>query len=255
MYESLFQQLDRAASAKRKAWWEAYLKGATAFRGVDMANIRGLVHRWREEYELANKPDHEQVDIALTLCRAKYSEDKMAGLLLLAEALLIEKRLNMTRDLPQFARLFADGHIADWNLCDWFCVKLLGPWIEREGMPLALELANWTKADVIWQRRAGLVCFEPLMNQKQNYIPYLALILVACERLVQDQARFAQTAVGWLLRELSANEMDKVKDFLDIHLALFSAESLRYVTAKMVPSEQRKWRQERVRLRPPNRRG
>jgi hypothetical protein len=58
-------------------------------------------------------------------------------------------------------------------------------------------------------------------------------MLSTCGQLVARQPRFAQTSNGWLLRELSLAECDRVFGFIDQHLPLFSLEGLRYATEKM----------------------
>jgi 3-methyladenine DNA glycosylase AlkD len=45
--------------------------------------------------------------------------------------------------------------------------------------------------------------------------------------LIRREERFAKTAVGWVLRDLSKHDSAVVKDFVDQNLRYFSAESLR----------------------------
>ena len=51
--------------------------------------------------------------------------------------------------------LFEQGHIADWNTCDWFCVRVLGPLAEQQGEACARAIAAWKDAPTLWQRRAA----------------------------------------------------------------------------------------------------
>jgi len=60
--------------------------------------------------------------------RLSLSEDKLAGILILAEHLLVEVGVE---DLPAFRALLSDRHLGDWSSCDWFCVKVLGPMLVR----------------------------------------------------------------------------------------------------------------------------
>jgi hypothetical protein len=76
----------------------------------------------------------------LLLTRIK---DKLAGVLFLQEILLPEGALDWRSDLPRFVRIFDGGYIRYRNVCDWFCVKVLGPLAaprDREAvLPEALE--------------------------------------------------------------------------------------------------------------------
>jgi 3-methyladenine DNA glycosylase AlkD len=47
------------------------------------------------------------------------------------------------------------------------------------------------------------------------------------ERLLRRDERFAKTAVGWILREISKYDSAKVTAFVGEHLLYFSVESLR----------------------------
>ena len=61
------------------------------------------------------------------------------------------------------------------------------------------------------------------------------MVLEICAATVQCQERFAQTGTGWVLRELSRAEPERVIAFLEVNARLFSAEGLRYAIAKLPP--------------------
>ena len=131
---ALQERLEGQADPSTKAWWERYLKHAIAFRGVKMADIRARLHAWLgEEAVTRTLTPAEQKELALELLREVYSEDKLAGILLLQEVLLPAGAVDWRTVLPQFAALFRDGHICECNTCDWFCMKVLGPLAQREG--------------------------------------------------------------------------------------------------------------------------
>jgi len=44
--DALAGRLEAVATARSRALWEKYLRGAVAFRGVPMGEIRKAVHRW-----------------------------------------------------------------------------------------------------------------------------------------------------------------------------------------------------------------
>lgn len=161
--------------------------------------------------------------LALTLLRQKHSEDKLAGILML-------QKLDLgLRDVRDLGALFERGHIADWSTCDWLCVKVLGPLIQRHGRPMAEAIAEWRHSGNLWQRRAAGVAFVNIVKHGQ----YTDLVLEVCAVTVRSPERFAQTGTGWVLRELSVAAPDRVAAFVRAHRQEFSAEGLRYATAKL----------------------
>ncbi len=63
------------------------------------------------------------------------------------EILLPTGALEWTTGVPRFARLFDEEHISDWNVCDWFCVKVLGPLVAQQGQPCARAIVAWREAN------------------------------------------------------------------------------------------------------------
>jgi 3-methyladenine DNA glycosylase AlkD len=228
-------RLEEKSNPKTKAWWEAYLKHQVPFRGVKMGDVRSVLHQWYADRELSARlsPD-EQKALALRLFQEAHSEDKIAGILFLQEILLPAGGIDWRDDLDRFADLFAQGWINDWNVCDWFCVKVLGPLVQQEGVVCARAISGWRHAESLWQRRAAGVAFVNLASAGEaNFSGFTRLLLEVCGTTVQDRARFAQTGTGWVLRELSRVEPERVIGFIESYICHFSAEGLRYATEKL----------------------
>ena len=222
-HASLRQQLTAKADPKTKAWWENYVKDSAPFLGVKMADVRAVVHRWYEA-EVADELNPEtHLDLALSLFAGETTEEKLAGTLFLQEILLPAGALRCDRDLDRLAELFTAGQIYDWNVCDWFCVKVLGPLIKEEGESCARSIAAWHTAENLWQARASLVAFVPVAEQTDYY----PLIETACATLIRRPERFAKTAVGWILRDISRQDPAFVERVVEANLPHFSTESLK----------------------------
>ena len=233
---ALQQRIESQARPETKAWWESYLKHAIPFRGVPMAGIRAALHAWLRDETLHDAAPEQQLDLALSLIRERYAEDKLAGILMLQEIVLPAGGIHWERDLPRFAALFGEGAIYDWNTCDWFCVRVLGPLAEREGEACARAIAAWRSADNLWQRRASGVAFVNLARKGDAFFPgFVEMVLEICAATVQSPERFAQTGTGWVLRELSRAEPERVADFVARHVERMSGEGLRYAIAKLPP--------------------
>jgi 3-methyladenine DNA glycosylase AlkD len=230
---ALQHRLAAASDERTRLWWERYLRGAVPFRGVPMARIRAAVHAWWKDEAFDEFPPLARKELAYALLRERAAEDKIAGVLVLREILLPELGL---RDLPALRALFADGSIADWNTCDWFCVKVLGTLVQRspERERIARRIAGWHRAETVWQRRASVVAFVNLAPRGEaNFPGFTSMLLESCAAVVRGKERFAQTAVGWSLRELAQAEPRRVEAFIREHLARLSPEALRAATEKM----------------------
>ena len=226
--EQLIDELQAAlagvASEKTKQWWERYLKGAIEFRGVGIPRIRELLGPWRQQTGLADRPDDEQLRLALALFEEPLAEDKLAGILYLQ--LYLADRLPWERLLPEYTGIFERRLIFDWNVCDWFCVRVLGPTLVEHGEPFARALSAWKDADYLWQARASLVPFIKVAADVRFY-PYVESI---SSTLIGRPERFAKTAVGWVLRDVSRHDRDLVDGFVRTHARHFSLESVRNAT-------------------------
>lgn len=231
----LKRRLGRAATDRARAFWTRYLRGTARFRGVPMAKVREHVHRWWSDHELGDHPAAVGKRIALALIEQPMTEDKLAGILILQELLGDQLRAG---DLPAFARLFAAGHLADWNIVDWFCMKVLVTLADRAPgrADTARALAQWRLADTTWQRRAACLAFTKLAPHGDREHPGLTeLVLLVCATVVWSSERFDQTAVGWVLRELSRAEPARVEAFYRRHARLMTKECARYAVAKFPP--------------------
>ena len=217
--EEIAAALEVEADGSTRDWWERYLKGAAEFRGVKMATTRRIVNEAVERHDLAPRSDAaDLVELALGLMGEHYSEDKLAGVLVLAEHALPVLDASVIQAL---ARPLSDGSVHDWNVCDWYCVKVLGPLVvadEGDVERRTRRVAAWSESDALWQRRAGVVAFvNHAATEPELFGGFTELLLEACATNAGDDRRWSQTSVGWFLRELSRREPVRVEQFLQDH--------------------------------------
>ena len=213
--------LEAEASLKTKLWWEKYLKGKISFRGVSIPKNRELLISWRKANAIDTWALENQLDLALAFFGESMAEDKLAGILFLQEFLF--DKLPWEILINRYVKLYTDKLIFDWNICDWFCVRVLGPTIKKHGEPCAKAIAFWKDAEYLWQARSSVVSFVKVASKKQ-YFPY---IQQASSILIKREERFAKTAVGWVLREISRVDTIFVEDFIKNNLPYFSKESMK----------------------------
>jgi 3-methyladenine DNA glycosylase AlkD len=132
--------------------------------------------------------------------------------------------------------LFQKELIFDWNVCDWLCIRVLGPLIEANGGAAARAVSVWKSASNLWQARASVVAFVPLTNIPE----FQPLWLEACSVIIRREERFAKTGVGWILRELSKSNEEQMLRFIHAHIRWLSKESLNNAIKYLDPQEKKR---------------
>ena len=235
LIKSFQQELEKSASPKTKAWWEGYMKHVILFRGVGIPTIRELLADWRIRTGLDNSSKEAELSLALTFFEGSFAEDKLAGVLYLQDYLL--QKFDWIELLPQLEQLYHKKLIFDWNVCDWFCVRVLGPGILMWGMAYTEAIAKWNDASYLWQARSALIPFIKVAAEKKYY----PLIKQIGSTLIQRDERFAKTAVGWILRDISKYDLIFVSDFMEKQLVYFTIEVLKNATKYFEETQKKNW--------------
>ncbi len=162
----------------------------------------------------------------MALFAGDHTEEKLAGTLFLHEILIPSGAVHYDHDMARFAELFDSGKIYDWNACDWFCIRVLGPLVASNGRPCADRISKWRDAENLWRARASVVAFVHVAHESAYY----PAIGESCRVLIRRPERFAKTAVGWILREISKHDEPFIRQVIEQNIPDFSAESLRNAT-------------------------
>jgi 3-methyladenine DNA glycosylase AlkD len=113
---------------------------------------------------------------------------------------------------------------------------VLGPLVEQQGEACARAISGWREPNSVWQRRASVVSFANLAREgDQNFSGFTEMVLDNCSHLLGSQERFAQTGVGWVLRELSRSDQGRVIVFVEANVDRFSREALKNASKYLPP--------------------
>lgn len=197
------------------------------------ASPRACILTWWTDHGLGEHPPVVGKRIALALLEHTRADARQAGIVVLHELLTEHLRVS---DLPSFEAMFARGALADGSLVDSFGVKVLGTMLHRvRGRgEVARGIAAWRSADTMWQRRAACVAFTAVAPQGDAALPgVVQLIFTLCSTVVWSPESVDQTAVGWLLRELSRAEPTRVEAFVRRHARFMSRECVRQAIEKL----------------------
>jgi 3-methyladenine DNA glycosylase AlkD len=196
--------------------------------GTGQRALRTTVDRWWVDHELAQIPAAASKRVAVALLEQQDRDAQHAGVVVLGEKLADDLR---GADLAGFAKLFSSGCLADGTVVDAFAIKVLGTLLHRVRgrQDVARALAAWRAAEYVWQRRAVCVAFTALAPQGDSALDgFTRLALAVCATIVWSPDRVDQTAVGWLLCELSRAEPTRVEAFVRRHARFMSREGLRH---------------------------
>lgn len=207
------------ADEKRKLWFENYIKHDTKYRGVEIPTIRTELKAWYKEENIDELPLDFQLDLALSFFEVEYAEDKLVGILFLQ--LYLYDKFDYNHLLSRFESIFENGYIYDWSVCDWFCTRVLRQMIKKNGIECAEAISKWHTANNVWQARCSVVSFTTLTKENR----YTSLILNSNAVLIKREERFAKTAAGWILREISKVDKQIVVEFIAKNRPYFSRES------------------------------
>lgn len=224
LVSNLNEQVALGGNEKTKNWWENYVKHDTKFLGVGIPKIRELLKKWYEENNIPHYSISDQVLLSKLMLQGEYAEDKLAGILLLQ--LYLYKCAEWREIVEMLESVFESGFIYDWNICDWLCVRVLGPLVKLNGADCAKYISNWSEAKNLWQARSSVVTFANLTSEKQ----FKPLFLKSCKTLIKREERFAKTGVGWIMRELSKTDKESVVKFINTHKGYFTKEVMKNST-------------------------
>lgn len=217
--EKLKSRIAKFSDEKRKLWFENYIKHGTQFRGVEISTVKTELKDWYKQENIDKLTLEAQLNLALSFFEDAYSEDKLAGILLFQ--LYLYDKFDYKVLLSRFESIFENGYIYDWSVCDWFCARVLRQMIKANGRKCAEAISKWRTAKNVWQARCSVVAFTTLTKENK----YTSLLLKSNAKLIKREDRFAKTAVGWILRELSKVDKQIVVDFIAENRPYFSRES------------------------------
>lgn len=220
---TIVEGLEARGDPEKARWLENYVKHAVRSFGVGIPAIRELVQELHGRTGWAAGSVQEQTPVLDDLMAHSHTEPKLAAIL--------SVQLFWTPDrsgaiLDTTSAWFDRGWIADWNVCDWLCVRLLTPVLDHDPERAVATFREWNGSPQQWKARASLVPFA----QSHALADHTKAILEMAEVLIRREERFCKTAVGWVLREYSKVDPGAVSTFLERWTADTTPEVVRNAT-------------------------
>jgi len=206
----ILDKLKAARNQDKAARLENYVKHDIRSLGVGIPEIREIVSNAEKELLLTQKTISFQVQVLNELMEQEYTESKLASIIYLQ---LYWNNAGSVVIMELISDWFENRWISDWNVCDWLCVRLISPLIDKDAEKTIEELTIWNKDQYLWKARASLVPFA----ECKSIGLHSKTILRFSELLIKREERFCKTAVGWAMRQYSKTDREFVSDFLDKH--------------------------------------
>lgn len=204
----IIDEIQILADADKAKWQENYVKHNTKAYGVGIPAIRKIIKKAEKDFKIHNLSEDTQIAVLDSLMQHTYTESKLAAILYLQ---LFWKQDFPKRTLTVIFNWFDQHWVFDWNICDWLCVRVLSPLVDKKPEYIIPVLKIWQNDIYLWKARAALVPFAQCktISEHQSVIEEIA------EKLIQREERFSKTAVGWVLRQYSKIDKEFVIKFLD----------------------------------------
>jgi len=198
------------------------------FLGVSVPHIRRIVR--------ANV--HVTLDDVARLCRSKFHEIRLAGLLTLvyrwkkADA---EERREMyrcyLRQLPG---------INNWDLVDVTTPTVVGEYLYQNPKERKI-LYTFSRSSNVWKRRIAVLATAAFIRRGR-----LEETLLLARKLLYDKHDLIHKAVGWMLREVGKKNKALLEDFLHQYAEKMPRTMLRYAIERFPDSQRRRLLQGKV---------
>ena len=173
------------------------------------------------------------LDTSESLLEGSHGETKLLGVYLLG----VPANLKTIREEPRVIEILGgliERHVQDWATCDGLSSQVVRKLIATNP-DYAPKVQLWCTSSNSWKQRASCVSFVCLARHGE----YDKVILDIAENAIQNNERFPQLGVGWVLRELSLADESAVVTFIKDHYNEFTREGLRYAVEKMDKSLQK----------------
>jgi 3-methyladenine DNA glycosylase AlkD len=187
---------ERARQQKR------YLKSPFDFYGVR----KPLLNQWAKKIRRSN-PDITQkklIQVCETLWRSSSHDQKTLAI----ELLKAYPKYIDDNELPLIESMIHEAK--GWDLIDNIAIWLIGELIRKDSQKHKL-IKVWSTNDNFWIRRAAII--SPIKLFKRNECD-LNIYEEIWKKHLDEKEFFIRKGIGWVLRELSKTNPDRVFKFI-----------------------------------------
>jgi len=208
------KRLGEQADAAKALEMAAYMKTQMPFYGVQKPDRLPIIRELRDNFAPADQKEYEAA--VLALWRLKHREEKYMAINYAA----LFKKFIVPASLPLYEKLIREGQW--WDFVDAISGDLLSKVLLNypdEARPIIEKYSNDPD---FWIRRASLLAH--LGHKKQTSHKHL---FAYCKKMAHEKEFFIRKAMGWILREYSKVEPERVLKFIRDNKASLSPLTVR----------------------------
>lgn len=218
---AIHRELKSFPEEDRTPDFQRFFKEEVRCYGLKTARVKKLANRYWKEVKNLEK------DEIFRLCEELFSSDYMEEAFI--ASYWVEKTSGRFEegDIGTFHR-WIDTYINNWAKCDGFCNHAVGEYIVMFPHRIS-DLKEWAKSENRWLKRAAAVSL--IIPAKEG--KFLDDIFEISDILLEDGDDMVQKGYGWLLKDASITQMDKVFEYVMKNKQRMPRTALRYAIERM----------------------
>lgn len=223
---TLARRIERALRAAgdpgRAAHEKRYLKSSLRHLGASVPAIRKVAVAIRREHPGLGRA--ALLDLVEGLWGRGIHECRMAAVELLDQYAAELAKQDLAGVVERFLR-----EARTWALVDGLAAKVAGALVERFPA-LARTLGRWARDEDFWLRRAALLAELVALREGRGDFERFAR---HADAMLREREFFVRKAIGWVLRDASRADPDRVARWLLPRAARASGVTLREATRRL----------------------
>lgn len=176
---------------------------------------------------------YPQLPLAQTalLLHSPIHEERLLALLILVE----QFKKGDEKRRKEIFRFYLNNtrHINNWDLVDLSAGKIIGKFLLDKDIATLLKLAQ---SKDLWERRIAIIATLAFIKDNR----FDATLKIA-RILLNDNHDLIHKAVGWMLREVGNQDLNKAEKFLKEHYRTMPRTMLRYTIEKFEATRRQKY--------------
>ena len=167
-----------------------------------------------------------------TLIKSKYHEERLLGLIILANKYSKDKDEKVRNQLYKIY-VSSFKYVNNWDLVDVTCPHVIGKHLMDKERSI---LYSWARSEDLWTKRIAIVSTHWFIRKND-----LDDTFKIAEILLNDEHDLIHKAVGWMLREAGKRDLEKEEIFLKKHYKSMPRTMLRYSIEKFPEPKRQKY--------------
>ncbi|PCJ56368.1 MAG: DNA alkylation repair protein [Planctomycetota bacterium] len=144
-------------------------------------------------------------------------------------------KTNYDDDLLLRFEFWLENYATNWALVDDLCLKTIFQFLMTRPH-LIDKTRHWAYSKISWCRRASNVVWVKFIKRKigkSNYCLDKELVFKNCDLLIDDENKFVQKSIGWLLKAASLHHKIEVVEYVENNFNKMARPTIRYAIEKL----------------------